>query len=124
MGALLDPWGGADDLEGHTLINVFLHVLQQLGWSDGRNMRIDARWAVDNADNLHKFAAELTALAPDVIFAPGGPVLGSMLQATHRLRRMKRSSMAGFELKAVLSRIGLSSSRWCQRKSGYKCGAG
>ena len=45
--------------------------LQQLGWTDGRNVRIDTRWAAGNADDIRKYAAELVALAPDVILAPG-----------------------------------------------------
>jgi hypothetical protein len=45
--------------------------MQQLGWIIGRNMRIDTRWASGNADNARKYAAELVALAPDVILAAG-----------------------------------------------------
>ena len=55
----------ADDLEGRTRVTAFMQALQQLGWADGRNVRIDARWGL-NAD-LRKFAAELVELAPDVI---------------------------------------------------------
>ena len=85
IGVLMGSWGGADDPEGQALLNVFLQRLQPLGWTDNRNVRIDARWAAGNADNLRKFAAELAALAPDVIFAPGGPALASMLQATRAI---------------------------------------
>jgi len=75
----------ADDPEGQARIAAFLDGLQQLGWSDGRNMRIDARWPPGaDADHIRKYAAELVALAPDVILAmnscmhrskttPGGP---------------------------------------------------
>ena len=49
----------------------FLQGLQQLGWTDGRNVRIDYRWGAGNADNFRKYAAELVALAPDVILATG-----------------------------------------------------
>ena len=44
-------------------------ALQQLGWTDGRNLRIDTRWATANADDIRRHAAELVALAPDVILA-------------------------------------------------------
>ncbi len=56
-------------------------MLQQLGWTDGRNVRIDYRWGADNADNTRKYAAELIALAPDVILASGNTV-EQLLRAT------------------------------------------
>ena len=55
--------------------------LQQLGWTDGRNVRIDIRWAADNPDNIRRHAAELAALAPDVILASGTSTVGPLLQA-------------------------------------------
>ena len=45
--------------------------MQQLGWSDGRNVRIDVRWGVDDVDRERRYAAELVALAPDVVLASG-----------------------------------------------------
>ena len=59
----------------------FQQVLQQLGWTDGRNVRIDYRWGAGSADNIRKYAAELVALAPDVILATG-PTVEQLLQAT------------------------------------------
>ena len=59
----------ADDPESQARIAAFLQGLQQLGWTDGRNVRIDIRWATGNADELRRHAAELVALAPDVIVA-------------------------------------------------------
>jgi putative ABC transport system substrate-binding protein len=56
--------------------------LQQLGWTDGRNVRIDYRWAGGNADNIRKYSAELVALAPDVILVAGTAAAGPLLQAT------------------------------------------
>jgi putative ABC transport system substrate-binding protein len=53
-----------------------------LGWTDGRNLQIDTRWAAGNAEDIRKYAAELTALAPDVILASGGSVAGPLVQAT------------------------------------------
>ena len=72
----------ADDPEGQARLAAFQQGLQQLGWSDGRNVRIDIRWAGGNAENSRKYAAELVALAPDVILAVGGTVVGALLQAT------------------------------------------
>jgi putative tryptophan/tyrosine transport system substrate-binding protein len=71
----------SDDPEGQTRNTAFRQVLQQLGWTDGRNVRIDYRWAAGNVENYRKYAAELVALAPDVILAVGG-VTGPVLQAT------------------------------------------
>jgi putative tryptophan/tyrosine transport system substrate-binding protein len=71
----------ADDPDAQANIAAFLQVLQQLGWSDGRNVRIDTRWAAGNADNIRKYAAELAALAPDVIFTSGTATLAPLLQA-------------------------------------------
>jgi putative ABC transport system substrate-binding protein len=72
----------ADDKETQARFAAFVQALQQLGWIDGRNARIDARWSAGDADNMHKFAADLVALAPEVIFAPGAAVVGPLLQAT------------------------------------------
>src|SRR5262245_7922976 len=59
----------ADDEEGQARIAAFLQALQQLGWTDGRNVRIDHRWAVGDAGRFHMYAKELLALAPDVVLA-------------------------------------------------------
>ena len=72
----------ADDPESTARIAAFLQGLQQLGWTDGRNVRIDTRWAAGDAERLRKNAAELVALAPDVILASGGQGVGTLLQAT------------------------------------------
>jgi putative ABC transport system substrate-binding protein len=73
----------ADDPDGRAQIEAFLQGLAQLGWIDGRNVRIDYRWGFGNVDNIRKSAAELAALAPDVILTTGGASLvGPLLQAT------------------------------------------
>ncbi len=72
----------ADDPEAKARISAFLTGLQQFGWNDGRNARIDTRWAAGDAELLRRFAAELTAAAPDVILASGGSVVGALQQAT------------------------------------------
>ena len=74
--------GAADNTNAQARLAEFLQRLQELGWVDGRNMRIDYRWGAGNADNLHKHAAELAALAPDVILTAGTSAVGQMLQAT------------------------------------------
>jgi putative ABC transport system substrate-binding protein len=60
----------------------FIQELQQLGWREGRNLRVDARWSAGNAAEIRRHAAELVALAPDVIFAVGSAGMGPMLEAT------------------------------------------
>jgi putative ABC transport system substrate-binding protein len=73
----------ADDSENQARMAAFLQGLAQLGWTDGRNVRIDARWATTNADDLRRHAAELAALAPDVLVAATGTAtLAPLLQAT------------------------------------------
>jgi putative ABC transport system substrate-binding protein len=72
----------ADDPEGQARISAFLQGLHQLGWTDGRNVRLDYRWTAANADEIRKYATELVALAPDVILATGASTMGPLLQAT------------------------------------------
>src|SRR6266508_386392 len=60
----------ADDAEGQARLAAFTQALKQLGWSDGRNLGIDTRWAT--ADDIRRHAAELAALAPDVLLAGTG----------------------------------------------------
>jgi len=69
----------ADDPEGQ---EAFVQGLQELGWTDGRNVQIDYRWPAGDAQRIRRYAAELAALAPDVILAGGGAVVPSLLQAT------------------------------------------
>jgi putative ABC transport system substrate-binding protein len=73
----------ADDLESQARMAAFHQGLAQLGWSDGRNVRIDIRWATTSADDLRRHAAELAALAPDVLVAATGTATAApLLQAT------------------------------------------
>src|SRR5262245_23471406 len=60
----------------------FLQGLQQLGWAVGQNLQIDYRWAGGNEDDTRKYAAELVALAPEVIFAAGSAAAGPLRRAT------------------------------------------
>ena len=71
-----------DDQEGQRRITAFHQRLRELGWIDGRNVLIDYRWAASNADRRRTYAAELVALAPDVILVSGGPAVGAVQQAT------------------------------------------
>ena len=71
-----------DDPENQARIAAFLQGLQKLGWTDGRNVQIDTRWAAGNAELVRRYAVELVALAPDVILASGGSVVGPLLQVT------------------------------------------
>ena len=76
----------ADDSENQARMAAFLQGLAQLGWTDGRNLRIDTRWATTNADDLRRHAAELAALAPDVLVAATGTAtVAPLLQATRTL---------------------------------------
>ena len=72
----------ADDAEYQAWVGAFLQELAKSGWSIGHNVRIDIRWATDNSDAVRRHAAELAALAPDVVLAPGASALGPLLQVT------------------------------------------
>jgi ABC-type uncharacterized transport system substrate-binding protein len=72
----------ADDPVGQTRIAAFLQGLQQLGWSVGRNVQIDTRWAAGDADRIRTYAAELVALAPDVILTTGSATVGPLQRAS------------------------------------------
>jgi putative ABC transport system substrate-binding protein len=61
----------ADIPEGHDRLAAFHQGLQELGWRIGHNVRIDTRWSADNADQSAKYAAELVALAPDIVLKSG-----------------------------------------------------
>ena len=75
----------ADDLEGRTRLTAFVQALQQFGWTDGRNARIDTRWGGLNAGDIRKFATELVELAPDVILTSSSAATAPMLQATRTI---------------------------------------
>ena len=72
----------ADDKEAQARISAFVQGLKELGWTDGRNVQIDVRFGPDNA-TLRKHAAEMVALAPDVILASGSATVGPLLQVTY-----------------------------------------
>ena len=73
----------ADDPEGLARFAVFVQELQQLGWNEGRNMRIDHRWAGGSVELFRKYALELVALAPDVILASGFPSAAALHSVAH-----------------------------------------
>ena len=75
----------AADPEYPVLVNAFVQKLQQLGWTEGSNVRIETRWAGGEVDANRRFADELVALAPDVILASGNSAAGPMLQATRAI---------------------------------------
>jgi putative ABC transport system substrate-binding protein len=72
----------ADDVEFQIRIGAFLQGLQQSGWTIGRNVRIETRWATANTADIRRHAAELVALAPDVIVAHGSSTVAPLQQAT------------------------------------------
>jgi putative ABC transport system substrate-binding protein len=69
----------ADDMEAQVRLSVFMQELKETGWLDGGNVQIDLRFG----PAIHKHAAELVALAPDVILASGSAATGPLLQVTH-----------------------------------------
>jgi putative tryptophan/tyrosine transport system substrate-binding protein len=74
--------GSAGHPEYQSRVDAFQQGLAQLGWSEGRNVRLDIRWATANADRIRASAAELAALVPDVILASGESTMPALRQAT------------------------------------------
>ena len=72
----------ADDPDFQAWVGAFMQALAQSGWIIGRNVRIDTRWAGANSADIRRHAAELVALAPDVILAHGAGAVGPLMQAT------------------------------------------
>ena len=72
----------ADDPESQPRMAAFQQGLQELGWSFGRNVRIDYRWGPADPERLRRMRAELIALAPDVILVAGGGAAAAMQQAS------------------------------------------
>jgi len=74
---------GADDTDLRASYAAFAEALQHLGWTDGRNVQIETRWASGYTSDIRRHATDLVALAPEVIVAGGTSPLGPLLQATH-----------------------------------------
>ena len=73
----------ATDPEGQAQVAAFLQALQQLGWSEGRNVRIETRWGENDVERDRKYAAELLAFAPDVILASSTLSVAALRRLTH-----------------------------------------
>jgi len=73
------------DPQSKIYLDAFVQTLQTLGWTVGRNLRIDNRWTGGDAERVRKYAGELVALAPDVILAAGGSHVGPLQRATHTI---------------------------------------
>jgi putative tryptophan/tyrosine transport system substrate-binding protein len=80
IGVLMNA--AADDRDGQARVIAFVQALQELGWTDGRNARVDIRWGAGDAERYRGYAAELIALAPDVILAPTSGVVAALQRAT------------------------------------------
>ena len=80
IGALINL--AADDPESRRRETLFVQGMQELGWTDGRNMRIDFRWGAGDGGRLRRYAAELVALAPDVILAHTSTTVAALQPVT------------------------------------------
>src|SRR5262245_28924101 len=83
IGLLLPATAG--DTEYIRLVAAFTQTMRQLGWTDGGNVRFEIRWAGANADSNRRHAAELVALAPEVIVSSGAASTGPILQTTRTI---------------------------------------
>ncbi len=75
----------ADNPEGQARVAAFREGLEVLGWTDGRNLRIEYRWAGGNVDNVRRHSAELAALGLEVVLAPGSTTVGPLVQTSRKL---------------------------------------
>ena len=73
------------DRQGQAFIAAFREELQKLGWAEGRNLRIDTRWAAANVESIQRFAKELVALQPDLILSANTPTTAALLQQTRTI---------------------------------------
>jgi putative ABC transport system substrate-binding protein len=80
IGVLMNA--SSDDADGQARIVAFVQALQEFGWTDRVNARIDIRWGAGDAERYYRYAAELVALAPDVILAPTSAVVATLQRAT------------------------------------------
>jgi putative ABC transport system substrate-binding protein len=80
IGVLLGQ--AVDDPQGQARIAALLQALQNLGWNDGQNVRIDVRWGAGSSNEIRRHTSELVAFKPDVIVASGSATVGPLLQAT------------------------------------------
>jgi putative ABC transport system substrate-binding protein len=80
IGVLMNA--AADDPEFSRRLRAFVQELVQLGWVEGRNVRIDIRWGAGDTERIRKYGAELVALAPDVILAVSSATVGPLLRGT------------------------------------------
>src|SRR5262249_11766914 len=80
VGVLMNLTAADDDASRR--VTALAQGLQQLGWTDGRNVRIDYRWGAIDADRARRYAAELVALAPDVVLAAGSSAVAAVEHST------------------------------------------
>jgi putative ABC transport system substrate-binding protein len=83
IGVLMGP--GENDPEGKVQLSAFVRGLAELGWTDGRNLRMDVRWAAGNLDRMRMFAKELVDLQPDVILVNSTPVTAALQRETRTI---------------------------------------
>ena len=83
IGVLMNT--AADDAEGQARLIAFVQGLQQLGWTNSQNMRIEIRWGAGDVDLFRRYAGELVALGPDVILSASGAPLPAVLAATRTI---------------------------------------
>jgi putative tryptophan/tyrosine transport system substrate-binding protein len=83
-GRVLNPFDESDP-EAKSWLSSFTQGLAELGWTDGRNLRMDVRWAANDVDRTRMFAKELVGLKPDVIFANSTPVIAALQRETRTI---------------------------------------
>ena len=93
-----------NDPEAQARINTFRRALQELGWTDGHNVRVDYRWGTGDPDRARAFTTELLSLAPDVIVAHGTPALTALHRATRTIPRCRQGARPRHPAQAARAR--------------------
>lgn len=91
----------SDDAVSQARMTAFIQALQQLGWTDGRNVRIEVRWGADDADRFSNYAVELVALSPDVILTSTTTAAALLLLATRTVPIVIHTDAHGFKVAAI-----------------------
>ena len=118
VGVLMNA--AAEDSQGQSYVAAFQQGMQELGWSVGRNLRIDLRWGGNDADRWRRYANELVGLAPDVIVAAGGVIVSALQRASRTVPIVFAQSIdpVGTGIVASLARPGGNATGFAQFEYG------
>jgi putative tryptophan/tyrosine transport system substrate-binding protein len=118
VGVLMNA--SSEDPEGQSYVAAFQQGMQELGWSVGRNLRVDLRWGGNDSDRWRRYAGELVGLSPDVIVAAGGVIVGTLQKVSRTVPIVFAQSIdpVGAGIAASLARPGGNATGFAQFEYG------